>query len=324
MVAGVAAAADDPLVISRTNETALNEWSGRLQSVVYDLRLSHPDADPGLGPMWPNAFLGITYRTRELFWAKNSALVQPPGAPFSPGAEIASEKRQETLLSYRQGLWTPWVWDAEFVLDAGFTSRSTSVTSSVSGTYEDTWMAADPRTIIRIPLHQERYGGLDLGLGATWGLGDTSDWIESHGGPGFVGQLNWSGTWDALPFFSFRTSVEYTAVPNAEQRVYTSNQNVLGSYEGWKCGAVVAWQVVRRLSIGGGASYESHDFHQLETESGMEVGDDTVVTSQVDGFVRYGIAPGCFLTGGIGIEAFTNTDQDRSATYTLSLEYAPW
>lgn len=323
-IAGSIIAADDPFVISRTNDTARNEQSGRLQSVFYDLRLANPDADPGLGPMWPNALLGVTYRTREVFWAANAAIVQPPGAPFAPGAAVSKESRQETTVSYRQGLWTPWVWDAELLIDAGMTSRSTEVVSAVSGTYSDSSLTADPRTILRIPLWQERYAGIFLGLGATWGVGDSSDWLRAHDANGFVGQLNWSGTIDQIPFLSARASVEYTHVTDAHQKVYTGTGDVIGTYQGVRMGGALTWQALRRLSIGAGASYESHDFKGLVTESGARVGDDSIVTSQLDAFARWGFLPYWNLTGGVGIEAFTNTEQDRSPNFTISLEYAPW
>jgi hypothetical protein len=315
-------APQEPLVVTRGNITAQREYAGGTSS-YYDLRLGDAGVVGGLPMPWSHALVGVGLRQREVFRDANSVVVQPPGQPYAPGAQDAVETRLEYSATYRQGLWTPWAWDAELDIELGLTDMESDVSSVVGGTYTETAMFSDPRILLRIPLWQERYAGVMLGVGASVGLGDSEDWLTAHDGFGAILSLGWSGPVTVLDMVSARAQVTFTSVPGATQRLYTTGENVEGSYVGVQAGAGLDWRLNRRLSLGGTIAYEQHTWDNLEVGS-VDVGNEEIVTSSIGGYGRVQWPDRWFTTLSLSGEGLTNTDQDRSVSVSLRFEGSPW
>lgn len=322
--------AAEPLVVLRGNETWQNEAAGNIRSPFWDLRLSDADAEPGLPIPAGHALVTATARTRTIYWPNGGLIAQPPSVPVRPGLAVATEDRREYELRYRQGLATPWVWDAEVELRVPAAQRTTRVNSSVAGDY-DLDAVGDASVLFKVPMWQERYAGVLAGIGATLPTGNTKDWVSASGGYGLLGNLAWSGLVPGVDYLSFRVFGEGHLVEQAHYELFTDVLNrspeLTGSLQHARVGWSLAWAASTSWSVGFGSYGEAWKFHDLTTKStSIRHGNDEIVTSSTDVWTRWMAIPGQgFVSLGLGYENWTNGNSERHPmNVTLKLEALPW
>ena len=281
LVTSAAAATSDDAEPSHNNTTAWREqeqggWN--IRTVYYDLRTSVPyGAEPGMVMPSSSATIHVGMEQERYVWNKDSILSSPPGGPVLSNRTPLIEDRRAYTAVWRQGLWTPWTWDAQLEVHAGFTQRSTPESGQAG--------IRDTDVLLLAPLYTERYASVLVGLGMSLPTGTKGDWMNAHGKTGYLATLRTSAL--IADWTTLSVSIDGGFVSGAKESVYTAPTPVDATCDYRKL--AVAATLGRRLSthwaFGVSQRYEEHWFNTITVPGQYEVPSERTVSAPTSLYV---------------------------------------
>jgi len=325
LVAAVVQAADIVDLPHHENQTVRREYLGDDTSIYWDLRLEPDGIRSGMMTAWPHAIGSVRVEQTTYEWAKDTILVNAPGAPLLPTAKPLTEDRIETTVTLRQALWTPFRWDAVLEVEGGALQRD--------ATYGDTKVESnqqylmDTRVAMLFPVYQERYAGLLLGGGVTLPTGDQEDWIKSHGTTGGLISARWSSQLPLIPWTTVGLMAEYQFAAGSENIVYPNDkkQHATSDYSLMNLGGRLGFRIFRDLSLGATARYERARYDNIQIPGLATTVNEEVYRYRAAGYLTWQALPQTFITGTASYsQGESTTDQESGFTFGIGLEAALW
>lgn len=164
--------AADPYQTWPPNQTVWREQQNKIVTIYGDIRRDTFETAPALVAPTYAPVLRIDYTHSIVEWPKESPF---PASMDRPGERV-NERRDEAMLIFRQKLGQ---WGALEIKESGSKDDRT-----------DDYHWGDPETNFVFYLPPWRYGGLAVELGAQHPIGDSKDWLLSHGD---LSHSSWTG-----------------------------------------------------------------------------------------------------------------------------------